>query len=104
MRRSKPARRGHKQNPVVEADTAMMERAAKALYRAFQAIGCDIVPEGRSLDQEEVIDAVTACGFLGGFPETYGQDKEAVAWLDRQHEAIQKAVCRKAFPHDNYGW
>jgi hypothetical protein len=91
----------------------MEERAARALYQTWQQIAGDVLAgyaeeEGKDVDRvvisrPEVIDCVTSCGYAGGYPETYGGDKEAVAWLDSQPLDVQRRVCVAAFPHARYG-
>ena len=92
----------------------MEQRAINALQRTWDAIGYDAlqcaVDCGEADDindvvmsQEEVIDMVSSCGFRGSYPMTYGNDKEAVLWLDQQPEAVQNDLLNRAFPHSRYG-
>ena len=91
----------------------MEDRAVAALERTWSAIGCDWIaaiaqsegknPERFSVKEDEVREAVSTCGFLCGYPETYGNDREAIAWLDAQSTAKQDAILAKAFPEGTYG-
>jgi hypothetical protein len=55
------------------------------------------------MSRAEVIDMVTSCGYKGGYPMNYGDDKEAVEWLESQTEAKKQVLLRKAFPLARYG-
>ena len=92
----------------------MEQRAILVLVRTWDAIGYDSLQcavdcgEADSIDtvtmtRAEVIDGVTSCGYKGGYPETYGNDLEAVEWLEAQPEKVQKRILKKAFPHARYG-
>jgi hypothetical protein len=89
--------------PVIN-ETAMMERAAKALWHTFGAIGMDLIPNGKLVSRATLIDGITSCGYVGGYPESYGNDKEAIQWLDKQPEKVQRTVCRLAFPEKTYAY
>jgi len=90
----------------------MIERAALALNRSWHAIGCDVFmalagenvtkAERITLKRADVIDHVTSCGFKGGFPEMYGNDDEAIDWLEQQSKTKVKRVLRLAFPYKTY--
>jgi len=85
----------------------LQERAVHALRRTWQSIGYDVLHayggEQVELTAAEVREAVTACGFVGGHPEQYGDDREAVRWLDRQPRTRQERIVRSAFPRGRYG-
>src|SRR5262252_1636120 len=101
------------------SDTEMEERAAKALRRTWAAIAPDVLEnaaglmrrrakrgtsaESVTLSRDEVIDAVTGCGYANGHPESHGQDEEAIRWLDGQPDAVKERVLRAAFPDTGYG-
>ena len=90
------------------------QRAIVALARTWDQIGYDCLQAAVdcseaddinkvSMTRDEVIDMVTSCGFVGGYPETNGGDKEAVEWLEAQPEKIHNRILKKAFPHARYG-
>jgi hypothetical protein len=88
----------------------MRSRARAALDNTWQAIGSDLMAcaaEDDSftgcLSREEVIDAVASCGFKGGYPMSFGEDDEAVKWLDAQPREVQDQILQEAFPHTYYG-
>lgn len=92
----------------------MEQRAISALARTWDQIGWDALQvavdcgEAKNINdvtmtRAEVIDMVTSCGFVGGYPETNGGDKEAAEWLEKQPAKIQNQILRKAFPHARYG-
>lgn len=92
----------------------MEERAVTALVRTWDAIGYDALQcmvdagEVKNINQAvmtraEVIDMVTSCGFVGGYPMQYGDDKEAVKWLEVQTDEVLKPIYKKAFPLARYG-
>jgi hypothetical protein len=85
----------------------MEQRAIRALRRTWEAIGGDYLQlaaeDGAThMKQDEVIDAVSACGFKGGYPMTHGDDKEAVEWLESQMTKVQDKLLKEAFPHARY--
>jgi hypothetical protein len=95
-------------------DEAMETRAARALSVTWDAIGMDTLQSyvdcGEAKDinkvvmsRAEVIDVVTSCGFATGYPKDFGNDKEAIEWLEAQSETVKKRVCKKAFPYARYG-
>ncbi len=92
----------------------MEQRAIRALHRTWNAIGYDALQaavdcgEAKSVDEvtmtrAEVIDMVTSCGFIGGYLADYGDDHEAVAWLETQPRKVQDRLLKEAFPHARYG-
>lgn len=85
-------------------ESKLPARAKRALSSTWQTIGFDVLgSETASIYSEEVQEAVSSCGFIGGYPEMYGNDKEAVAWLELQPEAIQDLLLAQAFPPGRYG-
>lgn len=97
-----------------DANKEMIKRAAIALSRTWDVIGYDALQcmvdcgevkdiNRATMSKAEVIDMVTSCGFKGGYPATYGDDKEAVEWLENQDDKTLKKVYREAFPHARYG-
>jgi len=95
-------------------EKTMEQRAIRALARTWEEIGWDALQtavdcgeaddiDKVSMTRDEVIDMVTSCGFMGGYPETNGGDLEAVKWLDAQPTRVQNKILRKAFPHSTYG-
>lgn len=89
-------------------DPNMIERAARALSRTWDSIGMDCLsslgnPKQVTMSKADVVDFVTACGFVGGYPETYGGDKEAVEWLESASKADRKRAINLAFPLTRYG-
>ena len=89
---------------------ALEKRAIQALQQTWQAIGSDCLQctqeaEGKdTMSQELVIDCVTSCGYSSGYPAMYGNDDEAVAWLQDQDYETKDRICLAAFPFKNYGW
>jgi hypothetical protein len=92
----------------------METRAARALSVTWDQIGYDALQcqvdcgevsniNKAVMSRAEVIDMVTSCGFTTGYPNDFGNDKEAVAWLEAQTETVKKRVCKKAFPFARYG-
>lgn len=83
----------------------MEERAIRALKQTWSQIGYDTLQctGGGDINAESVIDGVTSCGFVGGYPMMYGGDDEAVKWLEEQKRDMQDAICNKAFPPGMYG-
>jgi len=85
----------------------MWERAVTALQQTWQAIGYDILNcygGDVNLPGDEVQEAVSSCGFAGGYPSMYGGDPLAVEWLEKQERKVQDAVLKEAFPPNiNYG-
>lgn len=111
MSRKKPPAR------VVSMDQENQEmerRAVRALQCTWDVIAGDTFaavagedgrsPEEITMKQDEVIEMVTACGFVGGYPEMYGNDKEAVAWLNDLPHSEQDRICKQAFPCLKYGY
>jgi len=99
---------------IVMTTETMEQRAIRALSRTWDVIGYDSLQaavdcgEAKNVDdvvmtRAEVIDCVASCGFMGGYPESYGGDKEAVEWLESQPEKVQNEILKKAFPHARYG-
>ena len=95
-------------------EQTMEQRAICALARTWDQIGWDALQVAVdcgevddinkvSMTRAEVIDMVTSCGFMGGYPETNGGDLEAVKWLEEQSTRVQNKILRKAFPHSTYG-
>ena len=91
----------------------MEERAISVLNRTWLNIGYDTLQcwadeKGKEVEQitisrASVIESVTSCGFVGGYPETYGGDKEACQWLQGLTEKELKALYKKAFKFARYG-
>ena len=86
----------------------MEERAVRALQQTWQSIGYDVLAcygdaERAILDASEIRESVTGCGLIGGYPESYGNDVEAVRWLEEQSEAKQRRIINQAFPKGRYG-
>lgn len=95
----------------------MEERAISALHSTWQAIGYDCLvamtdkahPTERDIDRvvlrgDDVQEAVSTCGFVGGYPADYGDDIEAVRWLEKLPRAEQERILESAFPNSNrYG-
>jgi hypothetical protein len=83
----------------------MEARAIRALQATWEAIGADALAAngGRDLTAEDVRDFVAGSGFAGGLPETYGRDRVAVLWLEKQPEAEQDRILQLAFPLARYG-
>jgi hypothetical protein len=76
-------------------------RVIKALRLTWQAIGGDILntyrdPASAELTAEEVREHVSTCGFVGGFPESHGGDREAVEWLESLSFGRQDALLAEA--------
>ncbi len=88
---------------------SMESRAARALQRTWQAIGADVLMAHGNVEEvtvgaEEVREAVTSCGFVGGYPAIFGDDRAAVEWLDGQPQFVQDALLSTAFPEgQQYG-
>lgn len=55
------------------------------------------------MTRDGVIGRVSSRGFVGGYLEMYGDDKEAVARLEKQSEAEQDRILRAAFSLARYG-
>lgn len=97
----------------MEKRDPMFARASTALDRTWSAIGYDVIqavadesgknPERITIPRDEVIDAVTACGYKDGYPSSYGNDDEAVEWLDAQDDDTKKKVLKDAFSFRRYG-
>jgi len=51
-----------------------------------------------TLSGDEVAGSVTSCGFATGFPADYGDDPEAVEWLEGLPFDEQDAIVAEAFP------
>lgn len=91
----------------------MRTRAIRLLNATWSAIGPDCFmafagedpseAERMTMDQEDVIEAVTSCGYKGGYPEMYGRDKEALEWLDSQDDATKQEILDETFAHETYG-
>jgi len=97
-------------------------RAITALQKTWQAIGYDVMsgfaaeaagyptsePDMEAaasvvLNEVDVRESVSACGFASGYPDMYGDDKQAIEWLEEQSTAVQDAVLAEAFPEGRYG-
>ena len=94
--------------------TDIEQRAVRVLTRTWDAIGYDTLQcavdcgeadnvDAVSMTRAEVIDMVTSCGYKGGYPAEYGDDKEAVEWLEYLPEKERNKVLKKAFPFKRYG-
>lgn len=88
------------------AQDRMECRCHSLLNRTWEAIGSDClqINDGKAMKRLEVIDAVCGSGLVGGYPDTYGNDKEALEWLEKQPRKEQDRIIRKAFPFERYGY
>ena len=90
-------------------DVAMRLRAVRALHATWNAIGYDCLQAYQDeesvgdITAEDVRECVSTCGFLTGYPDQYGNDKEAIAWLDAKSWEFQQEVLEDAFPNGRYG-
>ena len=58
-----------------------------------------------TLSGDEVADSVTSCGFATGFPAMYGEDDEAMEWVEGLSFAEREAIVAEAFPSEqHYGF
>jgi hypothetical protein len=85
-------------------ESPLLRRCVSALQQTWSTIGYDALsaggenPETNVFSAEDVRDMVSSCGFLGGYPESYGHDKEAVTWLEHQPDTLQDHILALAFP------
>jgi hypothetical protein len=105
-----------------ETNDEIIKRAITALHRTWQAIAYDMMvvygpPEKATMRKSQVLDCLMSCGIMTGYPEMYGEDREAVQWLDKLYEVswkrrdkigsfakkLYKEILAKAFPNKTYG-
>src|SRR5512139_1056208 len=100
-------KRGRSNRPTPSG--SMEERAVAALHRTWQTIGGDYIAAAAgcecdgsernyrkmcrvSLTGEDVQEAVSTCGFMGGYPQDHGGDLEAVEWVEGLSWEEQEAL------------